>query len=582
MFSKHNQGQPYSYKDSHIAGPMNHPGSDPKVQYRQVMSRRERAVLATIITASSLIGFVFLAWLGTTGHAGLNVTGTARVLSWAGFILILIVELIRLLQGATLWLFASNAKDPIPLVPVGGDRVAVLTTIVPGKEPLDVMTRTLEAMKRIQYPGTVDVWILDEGDDDEVKSIAARLGVRHFSRKGKPQYNQAAGSFKAKTKAGNHNAWRAEHEHEYDFVAQMDTDHVPHPNFLMRTIGYFRDSDVAFVVAPQVYGNLFDSRLTKATAAQSYIFHGVVQRGGNGLNAPLLIGTNHIYRTSAWGQIGGYQDSIIEDHLTSLRVHGSNNPATGRRWKGVYTPDILAIGEGPTSWTDYFNQQKRWAYGIWDIVMKHSGRMLRPLTTGQKAAYIGLQFFYPSLAVMWLIGNVVTALYLVLGITSLNLNAGVWGVLWGASMASQLGLFLWLRRFNLAKHERKQLSLDAMGLTLLTLPVYAAAAISALLRRPLGYAVTAKGALAARDTLVTYRLHLLWIVTLLALIAGSLANHTAAGNQFKWALFTLAVTTLPVATHSLGWARRVKLTLPRLLALDLTDLATMRVRDLVR
>jgi cellulose synthase/poly-beta-1,6-N-acetylglucosamine synthase-like glycosyltransferase len=36
----------------------------------------------------------------------------------------------------------------------------------------------------------------------------------------------------------------------------MDPDHVPRKNFLMRTLGYFKDQDVAFVVAPQVYGNI--------------------------------------------------------------------------------------------------------------------------------------------------------------------------------------------------------------------------------------------------------------------------------------------------------------------------------------
>lgn len=522
------------------------------------MSGRERAMLAAIITASAVVGFAFLTWLAGNGHSGLGTTGITQVLSWTGFMLILIIELIRLVQGATLWLFATRAKDPVPILPAFGQRVAVLTTIVPGKEPLDVMTRTLTAMKKIAYPGTVDVWILDEGDNDEVKAIAAKLGVRHFSRKGKPQYNQTTGAFKAKTKAGNHNAWRAEHEHEYDFVAQMDTDHVPHANFLMRTIGYFRDPDVAFVVAPQVYGNLHESMLTKATAAQSYIFTGVVQRGGNGLDAPLLIGTNHVYRVSTWNQIGGYQDSIIEDHLTSITVHGTDNPLTGNRWKGVYTPDILAIGEGPTSWTDYFNQQKRWAYGIWDIILNHSSRMLRPLSFGQKVAYAGLQFFYPSLAIMFLFGNVVTALYLALGVSSMSVDTQVWAMLWGASMATHLGLFLWLRRFNLVKHERRDLSFDAMGLSLLTLPVYTAAAISAVLRRPLGYAVTAKGALAAKDSLVTYRLHLLWLVALLALTADSLVNGTAGGNQFMWMLFTLAFTALPVAKHMLNRAQGIE------------------------
>src|SRR5262249_57729737 len=112
------------------------------------------------------------------------------------------------------------------------------------------------------------------------------------------------------------------------------------------------DPDVAFVVAPQVYGNMYDNWIAHGASQQQYLFSGVVERGGNGLNAPLLIGTNHLYRPCAWAQIGGYQDSIIEDHLTSMTVQGTTNPATGRRWKGGYTPDVVAAGGGPTPWAE--------------------------------------------------------------------------------------------------------------------------------------------------------------------------------------------------------------------------------------
>jgi cellulose synthase (UDP-forming) len=169
-------------------------------------------------------------------------------------------------------------------------------------------------MKMAQYRGEVDVWILDEGNDPRVKVMASRLGVYHFSRKRIPQYNQPNGEFRAKTKAGNHNSWRSQYERFYDVVAQMDPDHVPLPSFLERTIGYFRDPDVAFVVAPQVYGNLYENWVVHGASVQQYLFSGVVERGGNGLGAPILIGTNHLYRPSAWYEIGGYQDSIIEDH----------------------------------------------------------------------------------------------------------------------------------------------------------------------------------------------------------------------------------------------------------------------------
>jgi cellulose synthase/poly-beta-1,6-N-acetylglucosamine synthase-like glycosyltransferase len=77
------------------------------------------------------------------------------------------------------------------------------------------------------------------------------------------------------------------------------------------------------------------------------------------MGSPLLIGTNHVYRVNTFTQIGGYQDSIIEDHLTAMLVYATKNPETHMYWKGVYTPDILSVGEGPTSFTDFFNQQKR-------------------------------------------------------------------------------------------------------------------------------------------------------------------------------------------------------------------------------
>src|SRR6266852_4564844 len=64
------------------------------------------------------------------------------------------------------------------------------------------------------------------------------------------------------------------------------------------------------------------------------------------------------HRVSCFKQVGGYQDSVIEDHLTAMAVYSAVNPVTGNRWSGVYTPDVLAIGEGPTTFTDFFNQQK--------------------------------------------------------------------------------------------------------------------------------------------------------------------------------------------------------------------------------
>jgi cellulose synthase (UDP-forming) len=527
-----------------IAGPLDF-SPDSRVSFRRVASPAQRAVLTILAVINALTALAFIGWLllpahvpgpGVVGFGGWRL-GVARV----SFCVVVCVESIRLVQNFAVWTFAFAMKDPVPKAPPPGLRVAMLTTIVPSREPISVVERTLRAMRKVRYRGQVDVWILDEGDDPEVKAVAERLGVYHFSRKGIPRYNQPAGPFRARTKSGNHNAWRDSYERYYDVVAQMDPDHVPLPCFLERTIGYFRDPDVAFVVAPQVYGNMYQTWVAHGASVQQYLFSGVVERGGNGLDAPLLIGTNHVYRPAAWREIGGYQDSIIEDHLTGMRVQGTINAVTGNSWRGVYTPDVLAIGEGPQSWTDYFNQQKRWAYGIWEIVLKRNLRLGIRLRLRQRLLFGLVQFYYPSVGFAVLLGTTATAVYLLLGVAAIRLNSLQWLALWSASMVSWIILWLWLRRFNLAVHERRETGAAGMLLALFAGPVYVAAGVTALLRRPLTYAVTAKGNLKTPDSIRTFRLHLAWAAIAAVLLVVSFRFHHDYTTLRVWG--TLALIT---------------------------------------
>lgn len=136
---------------------------------------------------------------------------------------------------------------------------------------------TLEGATKVTHTGPLDVWLLDEGDDEQARALCAELGVRHFTRHGVPEWNRSKGVHKARTKHGNYNAWIAMHGAEYEFFASVDTDHVPLPNFLERMMGYFRDPDVSFVVGPQVYGN-YHHPVTKAAESQQFLFHALIQR----------------------------------------------------------------------------------------------------------------------------------------------------------------------------------------------------------------------------------------------------------------------------------------------------------------
>jgi cellulose synthase (UDP-forming) len=537
---------------SQITGPLQ-PNTH-KVRFKPVLDTRERNTVKVVFFLFLVLQLTFIGYIVTHGP---NLTGQSTVvqmLSVTGFIAMILLQLIALIGSATTLNFAYRAVDPVPMVPKPGLRVAMLTTIVPSKEPWEIAKQTLLKFKEQDYDGVVDAWVLDEGNDPVIAEECRQLGINHFSRKGLPRWNQTSGPFRAKTKHGNHNAWREAHEHNYDIITQMDPDHVPlgSNDFLQRTLGYFADPDVAFVVAPQVYGNCEEGLIAKGAAELAYIFHGVIQRGGNALDAPLLIGTNHAIRPAAFQQIGGYQDCIIEDHLTAMVIPQTVNAETGNRWKGVYTPDILTVGEGPSTWSDFFGQQARWAYGIFEIATKHTPKGLLGMSWGQRVTFASLQFFYPSLSLAFVLGNLLSAIYLLFGVGASQLTFVPWLLFITSTSVLGLGITFWLRRFNLMPHERKSWGMTGMLLNLVTTPVYLAAGFAQLTGRSLVYRVTAKGRLSTGDDLQVFRTHIGWIVFALVCIAvGVLQGHDYPTLYF-WMSITALIAATPIVLFKLN------------------------------
>jgi cellulose synthase/poly-beta-1,6-N-acetylglucosamine synthase-like glycosyltransferase len=205
----------------------------------------------------------------------------------------------------------------------------------------------------------------------------------------------------------------------------------------------------------------------------------------------------------------------------------------------VYTPDVVAVGEGPTSWADYFNQQKRWSYGIWEILLRRRSARAG-LSMRQRLLYSCVQTYYPSVGVTLLLGNVATALYLLFGVASIQLHSLTWLALWSLSLGSWFLLWFWLRRFNLAEHERVEVGMPGMALALFAGPVYLAAAVAAIRGKPLAYAVTAKGNLSTGESPRTFRLHLAWAgFAALLLLASTFLHHDYLALR-AWSVLTLA------------------------------------------
>ncbi|MET7681157.1 cellulose synthase catalytic subunit [Streptomyces sp. NPDC005423] len=536
---------------SRLAGPLTEPpGAAYEVRYNSLLSRephRIRAILlmtcAPVLTAALLVYLVWPThWVEREGGerwlVGLDV---------AMLLAIGLIELFMVVNVASVAHATMVARDPVPVVPQPGTRVAFLTTYVPGKEPLSMVRATLEGATRITHTGPLDVWLLDEGDDEQARALCAELGVRHFTRHGVPEWNRPKGVHKARTKHGNYNAWIAQHGGGYDFFASVDTDHVPLPNFLERMMGYFRDPDVAFVVGPQVYGN-YHNPVTKAAESQQFLFHALIQRAGNRYRAPMFVGTNNVVRITALRQIGGLYDSITEDMATGFELHRHRNPASGRHWRSVYTPDVLAVGEGPASWTDFFTQQLRWSRGTYETLIKQYWKAPFTMPPGRLFSYTMMLVYYPMTAVNWLLGILSCFLFLWFGASGTQVAASVWLMLYSDAAALQIGLYLWNRRHNVSPHEPEGSGgLAGMGMSALSAPIYLKSFGEALIRRPSRFVVTPKGGDASPDRLMTFRIHLCWAALLaVSLAASAVLDHTHAAMR-TWAVLAMAVSLAPPA-----------------------------------
>ncbi|MCM2392201.1 glycosyltransferase family 2 protein [Streptomyces albipurpureus] len=551
----------YDYEHySRLAGPLTQPNPDKPytVQYRSLLSQEPHRVRAALLLGSApLVSLGLFIWLMQPSHwteRDPNLKDdTLLVLDIIMLVSIGLIELFRTMNVLSNAHATLVARDPVPVVPEGGTKVAFLTSFVPGKEPLEMVTKTLEAAVRIRHRGQLHVWLLDEGDDADVKEVCARLGVHHFSRKGVPEWNQEKGPHRAKTKHGNYNAWLQAHGGDYDFFASVDTDHVPLPNYLERMLGYFRDPDVGFVIGPQVYGN-YDTFVTKAAESQQFLFHGLIQRAGNRYGAPMFVGTSNAVRISALQQIGGLYDSITEDMATGFEMHRAKNPSSGNHWRSVYTPDVLAVGEGPTAWTDFFTQQLRWSRGTYETILKQYWKGFGTLPAGKLFNYTMMIIFYPMSAMNWILAALSCALFLGMGASGVQIDPLIWMMLYGNASALQIGLYIWNRRHNVSPHEPEGSGgLAGMVMSALSAPIYARSLLDAVLRRKSGFVVTPKGDSSSPDTLLgTFRIHLFFAFVFAASLISSFFLGHDHPAMITWATLALLITAAPILVWQYG------------------------------
>ncbi len=431
-------------------------------------------------TSALFILVSVIATLGVAAYTLFLLNPAARG-DWLPYALVLVAETVLIAQALlSMWTILASGYEPRTfayheakrtLLPsadayradmtLGGRRVLVdVFVTVYGEDPVTI-ERTVTAA--VGMRGAHRTWVLDDGRSDEVKELAERLGawyVRRLSGNG--------------AKAGNIN--HALSIAKGEFFAVFDADFVPDPDFLIETVPFFIEDNVAFVQTPQAYGNLH-TVISRGAAYMQSVFYRFVQRGRNRFNAAFCVGTNVIFRRAAIDEIGGiHTDSKSEDVWTALTLHE-------RGWKSVYIADILAVGDAPETIEAYSKQQLRWATGGFEILLTHNPLSPRRRLTGdQRIQYFVTATFYLT-GICPLLLLLVPPLEIFFDLRPMNLGVTVWT--WALYYCG-----FYLMQIVLAWFVVGSFRWETLTLATVSFPIYAKALWNVLAGKDTGWHVT--------------------------------------------------------------------------------------------
>jgi cellulose synthase (UDP-forming) len=291
------------------------------------------------LTEAGLRSFWYLAWLAAAALYSAVQLGSSWLLYW----------------------LARRPSAP-QHAPVG---LSVDVFVAAHHEPLEMVRTSLQAACTMR--GDHVTWLLDDGPDPALASLAAGLGARYLTRQDRVD-----------AKAGNLNEALARSHGEV--VVVFDVDHVPRPDFLEHTLGLFSDPQMGFVQVMLTFSNNDDSWVARAAAETSLDYYNPTSLGTHGIGGATLMGSNALIRREALESIGGYRPGLAEDLATSLALHAAG-------WKSTYVAEPLAPGLAPPDLTAWFTQQLKWARGVFELLLTDFPRALPRLTWGQRLSY---------------------------------------------------------------------------------------------------------------------------------------------------------------------------------------------------
>lgn len=280
------------------------------------------------------------------------------------------------------YLAAHKKKDKGPKFDLNNpDEVPFVTIQLPVYNEMYVMERLLENIAKIDYPSNkLEIQVLDDSTDDSLQITAAQierlkatgLHIHHVTRTDRSGFKAGA------LKAGLEFA-------KGEYIAIFDADFLPEPDWLKRTIPYFKDEQIGVVQTRWGHLNRNYSLLTKIQAFALDAHFTLEQVGRNSKGHFINFnGTAGVWRKSCILDAGNWEgDTLTEDLDLSYR-------AQLKDWKFKYLEDVETPAELPVVISAARSQQFRWNKGGAENFRKMMWRVLKSKNISAKTKVHGL------------------------------------------------------------------------------------------------------------------------------------------------------------------------------------------------
>ncbi len=422
------------------------------------------------------------------------------------------------------WIYYCFIKLPVSVKASQNSTVDVLTTAMPG-EPYEMFVETLSAIQRIKHPHTS--YLLDGGNDTNLKELCKKLNVIHVDCSG------VKGAKAGKINYCLHNMAKS------DFVLILDPDHIPEPDFIDKTLPQMEDCEVGFVQVVQAYHNERENNIAHGAAEQTYGFYGPLMLGLNGLNMAIAIGANCFFRRKALDSIGGHAVHLAEDACTSMRLHASG-------WKSRFVPYRASYGLVPADLQTFFNQQLKWACGMFDLFAREYPTRFRKLSTTQKIYYFFAGTFYLS-GLSGLISVTAPIIFLFMQIYAVEMPVGGFFLHVAPYIVMSLSISLFIQRWYTSDSE-KGFPWRAMLLEKGTWHIYALSLLYFLIGKKVPYLPTPKSGTGKTSAMLLLPHMIIIFFSMLAIIYPLIFYHHIEDGTWLMSFFAAVniLSLLPV------------------------------------